>query len=74
VFIEYFQREMQTPPGGLAELARLEWQRLTTMTALRAFVQTAREKMFTQTSDRDDESTDPLDLRPRPAVRQEPPS
>lgn len=56
VFIEYFQNEMQTPPGGLAELARLEWQRLTTVSALRAFVQSARQRLFSTHED-DDEPT-----------------
>lgn len=61
VFIEYFQREMQTPPGGLAELARLEWQRLTTFSALREFVQSAQKRLLSDkpsSADDDDRWTD----------------
>jgi len=71
VFIEYFQREMQTPPGGLAELARLEWQRLTTFSALRAFVQTAREQLFSPQGDHDKESTHHDGSKENKIVRQE---
>lgn len=42
VFIEYFRNEMRTPEGGLAGLARREWERLTTIDQLRQLVQTAR--------------------------------
>jgi uncharacterized protein (DUF697 family) len=45
VFIEYFKGEMQQPEGGLANLARREWQQLTTPAELFKFVQTAREKL-----------------------------
>jgi small GTP-binding protein len=45
VFIGYFANEMQTPEGGLASLARREWERLTTVNELRKLVNTAREKL-----------------------------
>ena len=45
VFMVYFQHEMQEPPGGLANLARREWERLTTPAELMKFVQLAREKL-----------------------------
>ncbi|MCA9269288.1 MAG: GTP-binding protein, partial [Planctomycetales bacterium] len=41
VFIEYFKHEMQEPPGGLANLARREWQRLTRVDELRKLIQVA---------------------------------
>jgi hypothetical protein len=44
VFIGYFANEMQMPEGGLAQLARREWERLTTVGELRKLVQTARAK------------------------------
>jgi hypothetical protein len=52
IFIGYFANEMKTPEGGLAQLARREWERLTTVNELRKFVQTAREKLA---GDRDDD-------------------
>jgi small GTP-binding protein len=42
VFIEYFKREMQEPPGGMANLARREWERLTKVDELRKLVQAAQ--------------------------------
>ena len=51
-FVEYFQREMQAPPGGLAELARAKWAELTTTDAIRQLVLMGREKL-TQTTDHD---------------------
>jgi uncharacterized protein (DUF697 family) len=45
VFCQYFRREMQPPPGGLAELARREWTDLTQPDQLRKLVQWGREKM-----------------------------
>ncbi len=45
VFIEYFRDEMHATEGGLASLARRQWQTLTTLDELRKLVQTAREKM-----------------------------
>lgn len=46
IFIEYFRNEMQFPEGGLASLARREWQKLTTADELRKLVQTARERLW----------------------------
>ncbi len=45
VFIEYFREEMQTPEGGLAGLARRQWEVVTTVDELRKLVQTARSKL-----------------------------
>ena len=45
VFIDYFRTEMQTPEGGLAGLARRNWEKVTTVDELRKLVQTAREKL-----------------------------
>ncbi len=44
VFIEYFKHEMQEPPGGLANLARRQWQRLTKVDELRKLIQTAHRQ------------------------------
>jgi uncharacterized protein (DUF697 family) len=46
VFIAYFRNEMQMPEGGLASLARREWDKLTTANELRKLVQTARERLW----------------------------
>ncbi len=43
VFVTYFRNEMQTPQGGLAGLARREWDRLTSVDELRKLVKTARQ-------------------------------
>jgi uncharacterized protein (DUF697 family) len=43
VFIAYFREEMQRPEGGLAGLARREWERLTSIDELRKLVKLARE-------------------------------
>ncbi len=43
IFIEYFKNEMQPPEGGLAELARTQWQKLTTVDELRRLVKEIRE-------------------------------
>lgn len=51
-FVEYFQREMQAPPGGLAELARAKWSELTTTHAIRQLVLMGRERL-TQTTNHD---------------------
>ena len=45
VFIAYFQSEMKLPADGLANLARREWQRLTSPAALLKFIQEARQKL-----------------------------
>ncbi len=43
VFIAYFKSEMQQPEGGLASLARREWQKLTTAAELRKLLQSAQQ-------------------------------
>jgi hypothetical protein len=43
VFVTYFRNEMQTPQGGLAGLARREWDRVTSVAELRKLVATARQ-------------------------------
>lgn len=48
VFIGYFQAEMQMPAEGLANLARREWQRLTSPAELIKLVQQARQKFFSK--------------------------
>jgi small GTP-binding protein len=45
VFLGYFKSEMKLPPDGLANLARREWQRLTSPTELVKFLQDARQKL-----------------------------
>jgi uncharacterized protein len=45
VFIGYLKAEMKMPPEGLANLARREWQRLTSPGELVKFIQAAREKL-----------------------------
>ena len=45
VFIGYFQAEMKLPPEGLANLARREWQRLTSPAELLKFLQEARNRL-----------------------------
>lgn len=44
-FIEYFRNEMQAPEGGLASLARRQWEVVTTVDEIRKLVQTARKKL-----------------------------
>ena len=46
VFIEYFKNEMQLPEGGLADIARRQWQRLTSATELVKLVQSARTNLL----------------------------
>jgi len=53
VFIQYFKNEMQEPPGGLANLARREWERLTRIDELRKFVQTAHRQWAQREEDRE---------------------
>ena len=56
IFIEYFKNEMQEPPGGMASLARREWERLTTANELRKLVSTARQRLRSgQSLSEDDE-------------------
>jgi len=56
-FVDFFQREMQPPPGGLAELARAKWAELTTAEALRQLVLMGRQRLYPttepQTTDHD---------------------
>lgn len=51
VLIEYFKHKMKLPEGGLAGIARKEWERLTTVAELRKLWTTAREKLPTQRSE-----------------------
>ena len=44
-FVQYFRDEMRTPEGGLAALARRQWQEITRLDELRKLVQVARGKM-----------------------------
>lgn len=46
VFQQYFKQEMRTPPEGLAELAREQWKKLTSLGELRQLLQAARSKLF----------------------------
>lgn len=45
VFVTYFRGEMKMPPEALADVARREWQRLTSPAELVKFVQDARQKL-----------------------------
>lgn len=45
VFCEYFRREMQPPPGGIAELARREWEEVTRPDQLKKLIQLGRERL-----------------------------
>jgi small GTP-binding protein len=45
VFIAYFRDEMQQPEGGLAGLARRQWDKVTTVDELRKLVRQAREHL-----------------------------
>ncbi|MEM6328610.1 MAG: DUF697 domain-containing protein [Planctomycetota bacterium] len=45
VFCRYYRNQMQPPEGGLAELARTEWDLLTTADELRKLVRKGREKL-----------------------------
>jgi small GTP-binding protein len=45
VFCEYFRREMQPPPGGIAELARNEWAVITRPEQLRKLIQMGRDHL-----------------------------
>jgi uncharacterized protein (DUF697 family) len=45
IFVEYFKSEMTIPPSGLTNLARREWQKLTSPAELLKFVQEASEKL-----------------------------
>jgi uncharacterized protein (DUF697 family) len=45
VFTEYFKNEMKVPEGGLAGLARRQWQQLTSLGELHRFVVEARSRL-----------------------------
>ena len=45
VFVKYFQEEMKSPPGGLAELARDQWSQLTTAESLKKLIQIGRREL-----------------------------
>jgi small GTP-binding protein len=45
VFIAYFRNEMREPRGGMAALARREWERMTSRAELRKLVQAARNRL-----------------------------
>lgn len=45
VFTQYFRDEMKTSEAGLANMARREWERLTTLDELRKLVQSARQHL-----------------------------
>lgn len=45
VFVTYLRNEMKPPEGGLAELARDEWQQLTSPAALRQLVHLGRKHL-----------------------------
>ncbi|MHB8973509.1 MAG: YcjF family protein [Pirellulaceae bacterium] len=49
VFIQYFKSEMKQPEGGLASLARREWQRVTTAAELKNLLEAAREQFQRKT-------------------------
>lgn len=46
IFIAYFRNEMQTPEGGLAQLARRQWDHVTSVNELRKIVGEARRRFF----------------------------
>lgn len=48
VLIEYFKAKGKLPEGGLAGVARKEWEKLTTVAELRKLWTTAREKLPTE--------------------------
>ncbi len=50
-FIEYFSNEMQAAEGGLASLARRQWEIVTTVDEIRKLVQTARTKLTSSAAD-----------------------
>lgn len=55
VFIVYFRNEMQLPSGGLANVARREWDRLTTPAELWSLLTKAREYLSTQRQSKSDD-------------------
>jgi len=55
VFQKYFQEEMKAPPGGLAELARQQWQQLTQPESLRKMIQIGRRELSVTSTAEDNE-------------------
>jgi GTP-binding protein EngB required for normal cell division/uncharacterized protein (DUF697 family) len=53
VFVDYLRNEMQAPPGGLAEAARVQWQRLTSPEALRRLIHAGRQHLQSTRDDND---------------------
>ncbi len=47
IFIKYFKHDMREPPGGLAALARQEWEHVTSVKELHRLVQSARRQFQT---------------------------
>ncbi len=45
VFCTYFREEMKPPPGGLAELARRQWEEVTRPDQLRKLIQAGRRQL-----------------------------
>ena len=45
VFKEYYRRDMKAPPGGVAEIARDQWQLLTQADSLRKLIQSGRREL-----------------------------
>ncbi|MEM1304000.1 MAG: hypothetical protein AAGG46_03850, partial [Planctomycetota bacterium] len=45
VFCGYYRNQMQPPEGGLAELAKREWDLVTSADELRKLVRLGREKL-----------------------------
>ncbi len=58
VFVEYFRNEMRQPEGGLASLARRQWQHLTTATELRKLLQSARRHISADPTSEQTHNTD----------------
>jgi len=50
VFMEYFKNEMREPVGGLAGLAKREWQKMTTLAELKKLVEMARRQLVQPSS------------------------
>jgi uncharacterized protein (DUF697 family) len=46
VFTEYFRNEMRATEGGLAGIARRQWEQITTADELRRLIQVARSKLL----------------------------
>ena len=55
IFMSYFKHEMNEPPGGLAALARAEWEKVTSVAEIRKLVKSARQQFHSGNSDRNPE-------------------